>query len=339
MHFRFAPILCVAAALILLSGCSRHDVSGKYLAKFTNGIYWMQLVKTPDNHVTGQFDTLILGIDGKVEYNTLAVTGAADGNNISLLLKPNSVLPFTVTASGSIDGDKLTLMGGFTSNQPSTVVLVRSDASEYEAQAKVLNAQSHSIVTARADAEARQKAVQKERDLIAKINQLVVRVDRFKAVAVVLQGKLSTVEHRYQAMTSKMEEYLKRERQLVGNPKASFDRRQISFAVRQPVFVTNQLHSDVLGAQSDFRKNGTLLLNELSQVRQTCEGNLRAGADNLVRTDAEALNSACRRLIDAYSPYTRQYGEVALTLARLEDVYKQEQKTQEQLVQEAHRIQ
>src|SRR5450756_2875093 len=105
MRCRFVSILYLAAASVLLIGCSRHEVSGSYIAKFTNGIYRLQLVETPDKHLTGQLDTLVLGTDGKVAYDNLSVSRAVNGGDISVLLKPNSLLPFTVPASGTFNGD------------------------------------------------------------------------------------------------------------------------------------------------------------------------------------------------------------------------------------------
>ncbi len=47
------------AALILLSGCKK-DVSGSYLANDKVAVCWLQLVRTPDNHLTGQMVSSVL---------------------------------------------------------------------------------------------------------------------------------------------------------------------------------------------------------------------------------------------------------------------------------------
>lgn len=339
MHFRFITIFYLAAASLLLSGCWRHDVSGKYIAKFTNGVYWLQLVETPDKHLTGQFDTLVLGSDGKIVYSNLSVTGAADGGNISMLLKPISFLPFTVTASGTLDGDQLTLTGGFTGGQPSTVVLVRSDASEYQAQVRILNAQSQAILVAKADAEARTKAARQEQDAITELNQLVNQMKHFNAAVDTHLSRLLAAEQRYHAITFKMQENLKRQGQLVSNPDASFKRGEMSFAISQGAFTTDQIHNDVQAVQRDFRTNAEPLMKQVTQSEQACHRAHSSTAGKPIPPEAEAWNSACLKLLDAVTLYRQKFDTVARTLVHLEEVYQQERKNQEQLVRESQQVQ
>lgn len=334
VRFRLASLTLLVAVSLLLSGCWRHEVSGKYIAKFTNGVYWLQLVQTPDGHLTGQIEILVLGADGKVEYNNLSITGAADGNNVSMSLKPISFLPFTVTASGALDGDKLTLTGGFTGGQPTTVVLVRSDVSDYQAQANALNMQSSSILAAKAAADARKKAAQKERDFIAGLDQLVGRMKRFNAAADARLDKLPAAAQRYQTITLKMREYLNRERQLAGNPNSSVARGQISVAISQGSVATDQVHAEIQSVQWDFQANAEPLMKLGTESEQSC----RSTADNPVPLEAEAWNSACLRLLDANVLYRQKFDAVARILAHLEEVYQQERKNQDQLVRASQQI-
>ena len=43
----------LTVGLLAASGC-RREISGTYLATDPNGAVWLQLVRTPDNHLTGQ---------------------------------------------------------------------------------------------------------------------------------------------------------------------------------------------------------------------------------------------------------------------------------------------
>lgn len=338
MHFRLVSMASMVAVCLLLSGCWGHDVSGKYIAKFTNGVYWLQLVQTPDGHLTGQFETLILGTDGKVEYNNLSVTGAADGDNVSLSLKPISFLPFTVIVSGTFYGNRLALTGGFTGAQPTTAVMVRSDVSDYQAQVNSLNAQSRSILTAKATAEAREAAAKEERDFIAGLDRLVGRMERFNAAADTHLGKLPAAEHRYQAITFKMGEYLNRERQLAGNQGTSMKRGQISFAISRGSFATDQVHAEVQSVQWNFQANAQPLMKLVTESEQSCHRAHRSTADNPVSPDAEAWNSACLKLLDADASYRQKFDAMAHILAHLEEVYQQERKNQNRLVRESQQI-
>ncbi len=104
---RFA--FCCLAALVLLVGCKK-DVSGTYLLYDQGGVCWLQLVRTPDNHLTGQLITSLLKTDGEIERRSMALTGAVDGENVSLTGGGLFGLSPT-TFSGTIEGDTLTLTG------------------------------------------------------------------------------------------------------------------------------------------------------------------------------------------------------------------------------------
>lgn len=322
MRFRFVQILYLAAAALLLSGCSPRDVSGTYIAKFTNGIYWMQLVETPDKHLTGQFVTLlVLGTDGKVQHNNLSISGAVDGDNISVLF-----LPLNVPASGTFNGGKLTLTGGFTGERPNTIVFVPSDAGEYEAQAKALNEQSQRILTAKAHAEA-----------LEKMGQIVSRMEHFSA-DVNAQLDKPWVEKRYHDITAQMQEYLKAQRQLANNSGASFKRNQISFAIGQGVFATEQVHFRVQSDQGYFTANAEPLMKQATEAERVCQLARNSTSDNSPSTEAQVNNSTCLKLLNAFPIFKRTYDAKAGSLAHLEDVYRQERQQQKQLQLESQQI-
>jgi hypothetical protein len=79
----FALLLPTIAGALAMSGCQR-EISGKYIAKFSNGVYWLQLVRTPDDHLTGQLETSSLGKDGKIERNSVSVAGAVNAGNVTI---------------------------------------------------------------------------------------------------------------------------------------------------------------------------------------------------------------------------------------------------------------
>jgi hypothetical protein len=84
------------AILVALSGC-RHDVSGKYLATEADGVQWLQLVQTPDNHLVGQLEITSLSPDGSLKYVTLTLAGAAAGPNVNMSASEFSVQVLTLS--------------------------------------------------------------------------------------------------------------------------------------------------------------------------------------------------------------------------------------------------
>src|SRR5882672_3974099 len=111
MHRPCALRAVVFGLLIItsMSGCQR-DISGGYLAGDQSAVCWLQIVRTPDNRLTGQLAVSILKPDGSIERNSISLTGAVDGKNVSLTGSGFLGLQ-TVSLSGALSGDTLTLTG------------------------------------------------------------------------------------------------------------------------------------------------------------------------------------------------------------------------------------
>jgi hypothetical protein len=73
----------VIAPMILLCRC-QHDVSGTYIASDKGAVASIQLVRTPDNHLTGQFTVAGLKSDGTIDRKSSSLTGAVDSENVSI---------------------------------------------------------------------------------------------------------------------------------------------------------------------------------------------------------------------------------------------------------------
>ena len=104
----FGPT-CELAAGLFLCGC-RRDISGTYLASDEGTIAWLQLVKTPDNHLSGQLATSARGSDGRIQQDRAPVTGAVDAGVVTISISKLLGLANT-TMGGTIKDDQLTLSG------------------------------------------------------------------------------------------------------------------------------------------------------------------------------------------------------------------------------------
>jgi hypothetical protein len=321
----------IIAALVFLNGCQR-GVSGKYLARFTNGIYWLQLVKTSDNHVAGQLETLLLDKDGTIERNAVAVTGAADGGNVTMSA---SLLDLqTLTLSGTLSGNKLTLTGG----QPSPVVLTRSNLSDYEREVNVLNSQAKQILSTRAEAATRQQAEQTLATLVNTIEQIVGRMRQFDTEADLHLSRFPAAEDRYGEITAKVTQYVNRERQLGEVQNAAVARGQLGVAANLASLATDQLHNEVQSLQSSFEATIQSIESEAANAEAACRDVSQSG--DLTPAQAEARKAACSSLFSADGPYRQKSDAMARAFVELEQVYGKERKTQDELLQQsAQRLQ
>src|SRR6185437_2406868 len=100
---------CCLAALVLLIGCKK-DVSGSYLVNDNVAVCWRQVVRTLDDHLTGQLVLAELKPDGKIDHKSVSLSGAVNGENITLTGVGLFGLS-TATLSGTFDGNTLTLTG------------------------------------------------------------------------------------------------------------------------------------------------------------------------------------------------------------------------------------
>jgi len=100
--------IIAAALLTSASTCSAASVSGIYLSKLSNHFLMIQMVKTPDGHVQGRLEEIILNGDGTLKDDTFPLDGAIDGDQITL--KANELFGMGDSFSGTVDGTTLRLI-------------------------------------------------------------------------------------------------------------------------------------------------------------------------------------------------------------------------------------
>ena len=319
------------AALILVCGCQR-DISGTYLATDQNGIVWLQLVRTPDNHLTGQFALSILKPDGKIDRNSVSLTGAVDGENVSL--SGSGLFGLQSTAlSGTLNGDTLTLTGP----QAQPFVLKRSSMNDYQAQMSALDSRAQTIVAAKLSAEAAQRTERVQRNFVDTVDQLVSHMQRIDAATDVHLGRFAAAEKRYQAITAKISAYVEREHRLAGNQNAAVDRSELYVDANQAALDTTQLHLDAQSTQQDFETNAKPVADSVNGLENSCQ-NFDTGRSGLTPAEVEAHKAACGRLVAALPLFRQKYDALRAGLAHLEQVYTQENNAQQGLLKTAQKL-
>ncbi|SPE22764.1 hypothetical protein SBA5_360002 [Candidatus Sulfotelmatomonas gaucii] len=343
-------------ALILITGCHR-DISGSYLATDQNSVAWLQLVRTPDNHLTGQLAASIVKPDGTIEHSNVSVSGAVDGENVTLSGSGFLGLQSFILA-GTLKGDTLTLTGA----QPIPVTLKRATLTVYQQQIATLNTRSQAILkegAAAEAAEAQQRATEAQERVQAETQQIAERIaaqaeqrtfelqEKFVSDIVSITGRMArfdseadsnldkfpNVEKSYEGITAKMQEYVERERQLTGNPNASAMRGQLSVAVSQGPLRTEEIHNPAVSLKSALDGNIKSLADQATYFEQQC----RAGPNSSKFTPAEIQNiiAACQRLDSAVIPFRQKVNQLSAGLSHLEDIYRRERDSQQRLIQES----
>jgi hypothetical protein len=311
---------------------SHPNISGPYIASDQGSVCWLQLVRTPDNHLTGQLAVSTLQPDGTVEQKSTAVTGAVDDENVTISGSSFLGLP-SFTLAGTLEGNTLTLTGV----QAIPLVFKRSKMSAYQAQVAALNARSQSLLKAKAVAQAQQKTYVAQADFVREIDQLIAKMAQFDSEADIHLGRFPNAEKGYEAITAKAASYIARERQLAGIQNAYNTRVQLSNAVIQAENATEQMHNQGVSLQSSLEGNIEPLADQATAFEQQCHA-VSQSSGNLTPAEIQNVSAACDRLTSAEAPFQQKYAAMSDGLAHLEQVYQRERDKQEGLIQESERL-
>jgi hypothetical protein len=326
------PPACAAFAVVLMAGC-HGNVSGSYLASDNSAVVWLQVVRTPDNHLTGQIAANVLKPDGSIEQNSVPIAGAVDGENVTIQGSRFFGLESFVL-SGTLSGNVLTLTGA----QSIPLTFTRSTPAEFQVKVAALNARSQSIIQAKAVAQARQRTFQSQANFVLQVDQLTRRMAQFDSEADVHLGRFPGAEKAYEAITARVEGYVARERQYAGNPNASVMRGQLSVAANQAAIQTEQMHYQGESLQSSLETNVKPMADQATAFEQQCHA-VSQNSGNLTPEEVQNVNATCGRLESAVTPFRQKFSAVSTGLAHLEQVYQDERGKQQQLLQTAQRLQ
>ena len=311
----------VLATLVVLAGCGRPSASGEYIAKFSNGVAHLHLVETPDKRIAGELDTAILQPDGSLQYRDMAVSGAADGSNVTLSLKPDSFLSVAIPMSGTFGWGKLTLTGPLSGDGSSPTVFSESDGDAYQAALNALNTKAQEV-----------RAARQEREFVASAIALVAEMQRFDTSAVQALARLPAYRSKMQDITAKMDGYLSREKELAGNPNAGVVRGQLSVTINQGAVATDQVFNQVRAFETQFQTDATRLMQKVVETGQTCH---LAGRPD---TKPGSWATACLNVIEASPEFIRNYRNLKGALQDLDSHYATTRDTQQRIVDASESI-
>src|SRR5579872_5884326 len=132
-----------SAGVLLSSGCGRSDISGSYVASDQNSAIMLQIVESPDRHLSGQVTALFVQPDGKIQNVNEAVSGAADGTSLTIETKPNGMLTIGPELSGTVNWKGgIELTGPARNGQVTTLLFERGTAGQFQMTASQVRSRS-----------------------------------------------------------------------------------------------------------------------------------------------------------------------------------------------------
>ena len=330
-RFPWACCPCSALALVLMAGCCR-NISGAYLAGDKSAVIWLQVVRTPDNHLTGQMAAYVLKPDGAIEQNSASITGAVDGENVTIQGSRFFGLE-SFALSGELSRNVLTLTGA-----PSIpLTFTRSTAAEFQAKVAQLSTRSHSIIQARAAAQSQMRTLEAQRRFVVEIDRLLSRLRQFESQADVHLGRFPGAAKGYAGITAKVAAYVARERQLTGNPNAAVARGQLSVAAIQASLQTEEMHNQGESLHLALETDVKPMADEATTLERQCRA-LASGPVSLTLEELGKVVAACDQLEGTMTPFRQKFNAMSVGLAHLEQVYQQERQTQQGLIRESEKL-
>jgi hypothetical protein len=320
------------------SDASAQNVTGTYIARFSNAAKLIQVVQTASGELTGQYEEAVLsGADGTLSEQTFPVTGAANGNTITISIK-TGILSSPTTAFGTVDGDRLTVNAGFSGGKPQSETYVRADAHEFEADVAALNTESRKIQTAIATVKAKQQADQAEREFMADLVKMLTEIDAFNAGQDKRISLISAAQQHFRTITAKMNQYLDQERQLVAVRQAEVKRAQISVSISQGAVATEQANNEASAATDNLRDRMKTLWGRVDKAGWRCRLIAPAMPQNIAIVETPIGVQACNHLFEVEKPFVENVKSASNALDELKATYREELAKQNNIVAESNRI-
>lgn len=300
----FLAALCLTAPTLGL--CS---VSGLYLARYNDGVAMLQLIETPDHHITGNLRVVVVKKGGELVRTSYAITGAADGQNVSMERQGGS--PITAIATGN--GIRVVGLS------ESASVFQRGSLDEFERQVAALQGVSKVALNHRAEHVQRTK-------LIADVNNATDSMARLLASSDNLTQALARTQTRLHNITKQMAEYLAKARSLAGNTNSRTEHTRDGYVqkVGEGPHATANLHFEFQNLRMQFSKKQTSTFNRTNALELACK-------------QANGV-SACNKFNEILPVYRAQYVVMEKAFDGWSAVYQQEKSEQDRIEKEANAV-
>lgn len=301
----FLAALCLIAPT--LGVCS---VSGLYVTHYSDGVAMLQIIETPDQHITGNLRMVVVKKEGKLARTSNTITGAVDGQNISMELQSGS--PITAVATGS--NIRVVGLG------ESAFVFQRGSLAEFERQAAALQTVSKVALDHKAEQDQRAKLVMDVNDATASMTRLLASSER-------LTQALASTQTRLRNITKQMAEYLEKARSLAENKdsRAGSARAGYIGKVREGPYTTASLQFEFQDLRREFDEKQTSTFNRTTVLEDACKQGKGA--------------SACNKFSEILPAYRVRYAAMEQSLDAWSAVYQQEKLEQDRIGKEANALQ
>lgn len=324
--------LAACLILILLNGCSR-TVTGTYVVFESDGLVRLDLVRTPDSRLSGEITLVRINPHGKLDQNSYRVSGASDGDRLTLAGSGFLGME-SASVSGQLSGRTLTITGrGLESME-----LQRTGLVDIQKAVTTLKKKADEIARAEQVQLQRERQATDRANFVAAVDAHATRLQEFQDAVSTRTKDLGPAESRIRAITTSMERYLERQRELARNPNARVMRSQIVIAMNQGTIASDQWQSSLETLQSDFIEKRNALIPAAQRLLTSCTVFISHLQDESEQEFA-ARQSSCQRLSAIDAPAVETAKKLETGLVHLQKVYLDERARQDAALRSAEQLQ
>lgn len=301
----FLAALCLTVPTLGL--CS---VSGLYIAHYSDGVAMLQIIETPDHHISGNLRMVAVKKEGELVRTSYTIVGAVDGQNISMKLQSGS----PITAVATANGIRVVGLGG------SASLFQPGDLDEFERQVAALQSVSKAALDQKAEQSQRAKFMTDVNDATASMTRLLASSDK-------LTQALASTQTRLRNITKQMAEYLRKAHSLAGNTNSKAEDARAGYIqkVGEGPYATASLQFEFQNLRTQFDEKQTSTFNRTTVLEKACK----------------QVNgvSACKKFSEILPSYRARYATMEQSLTGWSTVYQQEKLEQDRIAKEADAMQ
>jgi hypothetical protein len=215
-------IMACIATVVFATGCSAHGVSGTYIARGQDFVEMLEVTQAKDGQLLGSLYSTTLKPNGSITRDSTNITGAVEGNALTLVAK--SLIPLIpgLNLPGTIEGGVITI-----TNPNGQEQFKGGSPSDYQAAVQQLQNQGAAMQ--------RQKHLADEDAAVADLNK---RLTDYAAIVQAPQ-KVETFTEFHATHVHAVEQAQRQWAAEQKYPRTSFQAGQLDFAVSHTAFNLN----------------------------------------------------------------------------------------------------
>ena len=311
-NWLLVPVLTLAVGL---TGCSR-SVSGSYVQQAPRMAALLQLTETPDKRLIGTVQTIALQDNGSLYQNTSNLSGAVDGDTLTITVESGSFADAKRNLSGKVSGSTIDLVvpaGG--SQPPFHALFEKSEISRFVTASSQLSDQSKAslakqqAIREKAAAEqlalqqkaaAEQARLQRIAQMDDAVTKLVRDLNELSAKQTKLTEQVNVINKRYADSVRYAQKLLQREQQLVAmnTSQGKSNAKSVNHDLASLLHNVKNLDRDVRDSFTKWERIFSAVDSRILETQSYCQ-NPSGNAPPPVVAHA----GQCQAMVDAIAAY------------------------------------